>query len=82
MVIDEEFRSFGTFDEYPANWVGVEQDYSPRERLVLLHFSKHFIGKSFRGGRSRPERKTDPNKCLWIPEWFLVPFQLSGEAKR
>ena len=61
--------------EYPSSWIGIEQSYDPRERLVLLHFSKHFIGKDERGN---PNRKTDKNQSMWIPEGLLRKFELSG----
>jgi len=59
-------------EEYPDDWVGVEQDRD-EHGLVLLRFGGHFIGVNEHGKRSQ---KTDKDRQMWIPWWILEEFRI------
>ena len=61
-------------EEYPNGWVGKEVDYIATQRLVLLAFTKPFLGLRLRSRRleTKTREKSGHDFTIWTPDWLLV----------
>ena len=56
----------GAGEEYPHGWAGMDTgERSDMRKLAKVRFPHHFTVKG--------EKKTDKNKCLFVPVWLLRP---------